>query len=69
MDVPLVAASCVVLALVEYALGGVAQVAVKPLQVALARTDRRDDADAAYERAIGLETDPAVRRFLARGRR
>jgi RNA polymerase sigma-70 factor (ECF subfamily) len=30
----------------------------------LARTGEREAADAAYERAIGLETDPAVRRFL-----
>jgi RNA polymerase sigma-70 factor (ECF subfamily) len=34
----------------------------------LARTGRREEADAAYERAIGLERDPAVRRFLT-GRR
>ncbi len=32
----------------------------------LARLDRRDDAQAAYRRAIGLEIDPAVRRFLLR---
>lgn len=30
----------------------------------LARTGAKTDADAAYERAIGLEADPAVRRFL-----
>ncbi|MFL5106150.1 MAG: RNA polymerase sigma factor [Xanthobacteraceae bacterium] len=30
----------------------------------LARTGARDAADQAYERAIGLEPDPAVRRFL-----
>ena len=34
----------------------------------LARTGDRDAADAAYERAIGLESDPAVRRFLERRR-
>jgi len=34
----------------------------------LARTGEREAADAAYERAIGLETDPAVRRFLQRRR-
>jgi RNA polymerase sigma-70 factor (ECF subfamily) len=34
----------------------------------LARTDERDAAAAAYERAIGLEPDPAVRRFLDRRR-
>lgn len=34
----------------------------------LSRCGRRQEADAAYERAIGLETDPAIRRFLA-GRR
>jgi RNA polymerase sigma-70 factor (ECF subfamily) len=32
----------------------------------LARSGRRDDASAAYQRAIGLERDPAVRRFLQR---
>src|SRR4051794_1546119 len=32
----------------------------------LARTDAREDARAAYERAIGLERDAAVRRFLQR---
>jgi predicted RNA polymerase sigma factor len=32
----------------------------------LARTGARDDAHNAYERAIGLERDPAVRRFLQR---
>ena len=32
----------------------------------LARLDRRDEAQAAYRRAIGLEIDPAVRRFLLR---
>ncbi|HLQ02751.1 MAG TPA: DUF6596 domain-containing protein, partial [Burkholderiales bacterium] len=32
----------------------------------LARTDEVDAADQAYERAIGLESDPAVRRFLQR---
>ncbi|KAB1084023.1 RNA polymerase subunit sigma-70 [Neorhizobium galegae] len=31
----------------------------------LSRCGRRQEADAAYERAIGLETDPAIRRFLA----
>jgi RNA polymerase sigma-70 factor (ECF subfamily) len=31
----------------------------------LARIDSRDEAKAAYRRAIGLEPDPAVRRFLA----
>jgi RNA polymerase sigma-70 factor (ECF subfamily) len=30
----------------------------------LARMGRREEADAAYDRAIGLERDPAVRRFL-----
>jgi len=30
----------------------------------LARTGRRDEAAEAYRRAIGLESDPAVRRFL-----
>jgi RNA polymerase sigma-70 factor (ECF subfamily) len=30
----------------------------------LAQTEHVDDADLAYERAIGLESDPAVRRFL-----
>jgi len=34
----------------------------------LARTGDVDAADTAYERAIGLETDPAVRRFLQRRR-
>jgi RNA polymerase sigma-70 factor (ECF subfamily) len=34
----------------------------------LARTGARTAADAAYVRAIGLEADPAVRRFL-QGRR
>ena len=34
----------------------------------LARTGDRPAADAAYERAIGLESDPAVRRFLERRR-
>ncbi len=34
----------------------------------LARTGDVDGADRAYERAIGLETDPAVRRFLQRRR-
>ena len=34
----------------------------------LARTGERNAADAAYERAIGLESDPAVRRFLERRR-
>ena len=33
-----------------------------------ARTGDRDAADAAYQRAIGLESDPAVRRFLERRR-
>ncbi len=33
-----------------------------------ARIGDRDAADAAYERAIGLESDPAVRRFLQRRR-
>jgi RNA polymerase sigma-70 factor (ECF subfamily) len=32
----------------------------------LARCGRRDDAQAAYQRAIGLERDSAVRRFLQR---
>ena len=32
----------------------------------LARTARREEARAAYQRAIGLERDPAVRRFLQR---
>jgi RNA polymerase sigma-70 factor (ECF subfamily) len=32
----------------------------------LARSGRRDEALAAYQRAIGLERDPAVRRFLQR---
>jgi RNA polymerase sigma-70 factor (ECF subfamily) len=30
----------------------------------LARTGARDDAQKAYEIAIGMESDPAVRRFL-----
>ena len=30
----------------------------------LARLGRQEDADAAYDRATGLERDPAVRRFL-----
>jgi predicted RNA polymerase sigma factor len=30
------------------------------------RTGRVEAADVAYERAIGLEADPAVRRFLRR---
>ncbi|MEX2209193.1 MAG: DUF6596 domain-containing protein [Myxococcota bacterium] len=34
----------------------------------LARTEQRDAADHAYERAIGLERDPVVRDFLARRR-
>jgi RNA polymerase sigma-70 factor (ECF subfamily) len=34
----------------------------------LARTGEVGEADAAYERAIGLESDPAVRRFLQRRR-
>ena len=34
----------------------------------LARTGAKDLADAAYQRAIGLERDPAVRRFLQRSR-
>lgn len=34
----------------------------------LARVDRAAEADQAYERAIGLEADPAVRRFLERRR-
>jgi RNA polymerase sigma-70 factor (ECF subfamily) len=34
----------------------------------LSRTGDVDAADAAYERAIGLERDPSVRRFLARRR-
>uniref|UniRef100_UPI0031015D48 hypothetical protein n=1 Tax=Neorhizobium sp. EC2-8 TaxID=3129230 RepID=UPI0031015D48 len=34
----------------------------------LARCDRRQEADAAYERAILLETDPAICRFLAERR-
>jgi RNA polymerase sigma-70 factor (ECF subfamily) len=34
----------------------------------LARTGQVDAADAAYQRAIGLESDPAVRRFLERCR-
>jgi len=35
----------------------------------LARTGEHAAADAAYERAIGLETDPAVREFLQQRRR
>ena len=34
----------------------------------LARCKQRDEADQAYERAIGLEADPAVRRFLQQQR-
>jgi RNA polymerase sigma-70 factor (ECF subfamily) len=34
----------------------------------LTRTGNRPAADAAYERAIGLESDSAVRRFLERRR-
>jgi RNA polymerase sigma-70 factor (ECF subfamily) len=34
----------------------------------LARTDEVDAADQAYQRAIGLESDPAVRRFLQQRR-
>ena len=34
----------------------------------LARCNQRREADQAYERAIGLEADPAVRRFLQRQR-
>ena len=34
----------------------------------LAQTGNGEAADAAYERAIGLEADPAVRRFLQRRR-
>ena len=34
----------------------------------LERADRRDAADQAYQRAIGLESDPAVRRFLQQRR-
>ena len=34
----------------------------------LARTDALDAADEAYQRAIGLEPDPAVRRFLQQRR-
>ena len=34
----------------------------------LARTGKLDAADAAYQRAIGLESDPAVRRFLQQRR-
>jgi len=34
----------------------------------LARTGEKELADAAYQRAIGLESDPAVRRFLQRRR-
>lgn len=34
----------------------------------LARTDETQAADSAYERAIGLESDPAVRRFLQQRR-
>ena len=36
--------------------------------VLLAQTGEIAEADAAYERAIGLESDPAVRRFLAKRR-
>jgi RNA polymerase sigma-70 factor (ECF subfamily) len=34
----------------------------------LARAGKHQEADRAYERAIGLESDPAVRRFLERRR-
>src|SRR5262249_9469409 len=34
----------------------------------LAQLGRNDEADEAYERAIRLETDPAVRRFLQKRR-
>ena len=34
----------------------------------LARTGAVDAAEAAYQQAIGLESDPAVRRFLQRRR-
>ena len=34
----------------------------------LARADEVDAADQAYQRAIGLESDPAVRRFLQQRR-
>jgi RNA polymerase sigma-70 factor (ECF subfamily) len=34
----------------------------------LARTAAVDAADQAYQRAIGLEADPAVRRFLQQRR-
>jgi len=34
----------------------------------LARTEAIADADHAYQRAIGLEADPAVRRFLQQRR-
>ena len=34
----------------------------------LTRNGRTDEADRAYERAIGLESDPAVRRFLQQRR-
>jgi RNA polymerase sigma-70 factor (ECF subfamily) len=34
----------------------------------LARTDRLDDADGAFERAIGLEREQSVRDFLQRRR-
>jgi RNA polymerase sigma-70 factor, ECF subfamily len=34
----------------------------------LARTDRISAAEEAYQRAIGLEADPAVRRFLQQRR-
>ena len=34
----------------------------------LARTGQTAEADRAYERAIGLERDPAVRQFLERRR-
>jgi RNA polymerase sigma-70 factor (ECF subfamily) len=36
--------------------------------VLLARSGAREAADAAYQRAIGLEADPAVREFLQRRR-
>ena len=34
----------------------------------LARAGKHDDADEAYARAIGLESDPALRRFLQQKR-
>jgi len=34
----------------------------------LARTGAAEEADRAYELAIGLESDPAVRRFLQQRR-